>query len=80
MTVTNIHQAKTHLSKLIASVEEGKEVIIARAGKPVAKLVPYHAERKARKPGGGWKGRVWMADDFDDLPENLAALFRGSDR
>lgn len=77
MTITNIHQAKTHLSKLIERVQEGEEIIIGKAGKPVAKLVPYHEDRTPRKPGGRWKGKIWMAKDFDELPEDVAAAFRG---
>jgi prevent-host-death family protein len=76
MTNVNVHEAKTQLSKLLERVERGEEVVIARAGKPVAKLVPYEAEKKPRKPGG-WEGRVWIAPDFDELPEEIAAAFRG---
>jgi prevent-host-death family protein len=73
----NIHEAKTHLSKLLARVENGEEIVIARAGRPVARLVRYTPVAKPRKPGG-WKGKVWIADDFDaDLPEEIAAAFRG---
>jgi prevent-host-death family protein len=73
----NIHEAKTHLSKLLARVANGEEIVIARAGRPVARLVPYLEDAPPRKPGG-WEGRVWMADDFDDeLPEEIAAAFRG---
>ena len=77
MTITNIHEAKTHLSRLIDRVQRGEEIIIGKAGKPVAKLVPFREDLKPRKPGGTWKGKVWMADDFDELPEELAAVFRG---
>ncbi|MBC8091792.1 MAG: type II toxin-antitoxin system Phd/YefM family antitoxin [Pseudonocardia sp.] len=61
----NVYEAKTHLSKLLERVEAGEEIIIARNGRPVARLVPTQRERAPRVPGG-WKGRVWMADDFDD--------------
>jgi prevent-host-death family protein len=77
MAVTNIHQAKTHLSRLIERVQRGEEIIIGKAGRPVAKLVPFRADLKPRKPGGSWRGKVWMADDFDELTESLAAAFRG---
>lgn len=73
----NVHEAKTHLSRLLQRVESGEEIIIGRAGKPVAKLIPYRPPRGPRTPGG-WKGRVWMADDFDEeLPEDIARAFRG---
>ena len=76
MHITNIHQAKTHLSQLIERVLRGEEVIIGRAGKPVAKLVPYQQSNAPRK-GGQWRGKVRMAADFDELPEDLAAAFSG---
>ena len=72
----NIHEAKTHLSRLLQRVSKGEEVVIARSGTPVAKLVPYTPTSKPRTPGA-WKGKVWMADDFDELPEEIAAAFRG---
>lgn len=61
----NIHEAKTHFSKLIEEVERGEEIVIARAGKPVAKLVPVGAE-PPRRVLGQLKGQIWMSDDFDD--------------
>jgi prevent-host-death family protein len=76
MTIVNIHEAKTQLSRLLERVEAGEEVIIARAGKPVARLQPYAPARQARQPGR-WKGRVAMAADFDELPAELLAAFIG---
>jgi prevent-host-death family protein len=76
MPVINTHQAKTQLSRLIDQAMLGEEVIIARAGKPVARLVPYEVNVQARN-GGQWRGKVRMAPDFDQLPEDLAAAFRG---
>jgi len=61
----NVYEAKTQLSKLLEQVEAGDEIIIARNGKPVARLVPVQRRASPRVPGG-WKGKVWMADDFDD--------------
>jgi len=72
----NVHQAKTHLSNLLERVEKGEEIIIGRSGKPVAKLVPYRQPGKARRPGG-WKGRVRIEPDFDELPSEVASAFRG---
>jgi prevent-host-death family protein len=64
----NMHEAKTTLSKLVALVEAGEEVIIIRAGRPVARLVPA-GEFSPRKLGV-WRDRVWMAEDFDaPLPD-----------
>jgi len=71
----NIHEAKTHLSRLIQRVEQGEEIVISRAGKPVAKMVPYLGE-PVRKPGI-LKGKIWMADDFDAADKEIAALFNG---
>ncbi len=61
----NVYEAKTQLSKLLEEVEGGGEVVIARNGKPVARLVPLQRSRPDRVPGG-WEGKVWIADDFDD--------------
>ena len=76
----NIHAAKTRLSALIAEVEKGEEVVIARAGKPVAKLVPIK-QRKApqkRRLAGFLRGKIRIGPDFDDpLPEDILAAFRG---
>lgn len=76
MKSTNIHQAKTHLSRLVERAARGEEIIIAKAGKPMAKLVPYRAEAGPRQPGY-WRGKVAIRDDFDELPEDVAAAFRG---
>ena len=72
----NIHEAKTHFSRLVERVIRGEEVVIGKAGKPVARLVPYREERRPRVPGG-WEGRVRISDDFDELPAEVAAAFRG---
>ncbi len=69
----NVHEAKTHLSRLLEAVERGEDVVIARAGKPVARLVPAHS-RGTRRPGA-WKGRVVIAADFDQTPDDLVAAF-----
>jgi prevent-host-death family protein len=75
MGIFNIHEAKTHLSRLLEQVELGEEVIIARSGRPVAKLVRIAVE--PRKPGR-LKGRIQLGPDFDDpLPEAILAAFRG---
>jgi prevent-host-death family protein len=75
MNITNIHQAKSQLSKLIEQAENGEEVIIGRAGKPVARLVAYGPVSKGRRKGGQWKETLWIADDFESLPDDIAAAF-----
>ena len=72
----NIHEAKTHLSRLIARVEEGEEIVISRAGKPAAKLVPIRSVQLPRTPGR-LRGQIVIHDDFDELPEDIMAAFRG---
>jgi len=73
----NMHDAKTNLSHLVAAVESGEadEVEIARAGHVVARIVPPRP-RPARRPGY-WAGRVHVHEDFDELPDAIAAAFRG---
>ena len=78
--MTNIHDAKTHLSRLIERVLQGEEIIIAKAGKPVAKLVPYRKAKRERKPGGSWKGKIKMSPDFERLPNKWLELFYGEDK
>jgi len=71
----NVHEAKTHLSKLLERVALGEEVIIAKAGKPVAKLVPLDAQPKTRILGSA-KGEFVVPDDFNDpLPKEIEDLF-----
>lgn len=78
MQITNISEAKASLSKLIEKVLKGEEVIIGKAGKPVAKLVPYNQDTSPRELGvGHWQGQMWIADDFDELPEDFLKLFAG---
>lgn len=74
MVVANIHDAKSQLSKLIESAMNGEEVIIAKAGRPMVRLVPILADTSPRE-GGQWGGRVRIADDFDTLPDDIASAF-----
>ena len=74
MVVRNISQAKAELSALIEAVQKGQEVILAKAGKPVARLVAYHGPAQPRIPGS-MTGQIWMAPDFDTLPEDMAEAF-----
>ena len=73
-STVNIHEAKTHLSRLVERVEAGEEVVIARAGRPVARLVPFRPRTAPRRPGL-WRGRVELAPDFDATDERLLADF-----
>jgi prevent-host-death family protein len=74
MKIVNVHEAKTQLSRLLQEVEEGEEIVIARNGTPVAKLVPHVEERKPREPG--W-GRDWIEilPGFDEYDEQIARDF-----
>jgi prevent-host-death family protein len=65
MQAVNIHEAKTHFSRLLEQVERGEDVVIARAGHPVARLVPYEEPVRRIAPPGGMAGAVWVAEDFD---------------
>ena len=70
MTVFNIHDAKTHFSKLLERVLNGEEVVIAKAGKPVARLLPFSTEDISARVPGIDKGKVIIMPDFDaPLPE-----------
>jgi prevent-host-death family protein len=74
----NVHAAKTHLSKLLERVENGEEIVIDRAGKPVALLTRVPEQPRPRRQAGALKGQIWMADDFDDdLPADILAAFNG---
>lgn len=77
MSVINIHAAKTQLSKLLDAAAAGEEVIIAKAGKPVAKLVPIDRALEPRRLGI-LDGKIYVPDDFDDLlPDEIIAEFEG---
>jgi prevent-host-death family protein len=74
-SIVNLYEAKTTLSRLVERAAAGEEIIIAKAGKPMAKLVPAAKPTRRRKPGG-WKGRVVIRKDFDaPLPPALRAAF-----
>lgn len=81
MRQVNIHYAKTHLSRLVEDAAAGEELIIAKAGKPVARLVPLEAEKteaasNSRNSFGILKGKITMHEDFDDpLPPEIAKAF-----
>ena len=72
----NVHEAKTHLSRLLEQVEAGEEITLCRAGRPVARLVPYVPRREPRQPGF-WKGRVVIKPTFDDPLPGFDEAFGG---
>lgn len=74
MRQVNVHEAKTGLSRLLEEVEAGERVIIARAGEPVAVLIPWKAARRRRKLGQ-FAGQAKIHADFDELPADIAEAF-----
>jgi prevent-host-death family protein len=79
MITVNIHAAKTHLSRLVEQAASGDEIVIAKAGKPIAKLGPLSARRRNKRRLGLLAGRLNVPDDFDALlpPEVIDAFERG---
>ena len=73
--IVNVHEAKTHLSKLLARVEAGEEIILARGGAPIAKIVPIPVQREWAGPGA-WKGKYDIPDEWSD--EELREMFGSS--
>jgi prevent-host-death family protein len=73
----NVYEAKTHLSQLLDRAAAGEEIVIARAGRPVARLVALSGASSRRRTPGAWRGKVSIADDFDELPTDMEAAFRG---
>ena len=75
MKTVNLHAAKTHLSRLVDEAVDGQEIVIAKAGTPMVRLVPV-ATKRQRTGFGDMKGRIWIADDFDaPLPDPVLRLF-----
>lgn len=76
MSMFNIREAKTNFSKLVKRAENGEEVIISRAGKPVALIVPYTEQSNDNiRLGGQWKGKIHVSKDFDLLPADISTAF-----
>lgn len=71
MHLVNIHEAKTHLSKLLEQVQAGEDVVIAKAGTPIVHLIPYAPPRRRIAPPGAMEGEGWIADDFDAPVDEL---------
>ena len=76
-TTLNLYEAKTHLSDLVERAARGEEIVIAKAGTPMARLVPIaEPERPVLRKPGMWKGKIWVANDFDDpLPPEIQMYF-----
>lgn len=77
----NMHEAKTHLSKLVERVEGGEEIVISRAGKPAAKLVPIPRAKSGKRKLGGWEGRFEMPSDeeWEEMDKEIEQLFEESE-
>ncbi len=73
MAQVGMHEAKTKLSQLVERAESGEDIVIARNGKPVVRLVPIAGTASLTSVRGAWSGRVHLADDFDELPDDIAA-------
>ena len=84
MEITNIHDAKTHFSRLVERVAGGEEIVIGRAGKPIARLVPYKEPLAAKRKPGAWKGKLWISPRFAKLDKGKldkeieASFYEGS--
>jgi prevent-host-death family protein len=77
-TTVNLYEAKTKLSSLVERAANGEEIVIAKAGKPKARLVALEQPKKPLRVPGGWEGKVWIAPDFDDpLPDDILDAFEG---
>jgi prevent-host-death family protein len=79
LATVNMHEAKTHLSKLVERVEKGEEIVISRAGKPAAKLVPVPQEKSGKRKLGGWEGKLWMVSEkeMEKVDQEIAEEFYG---
>ena len=77
----NMHEAKTHLSKLVERVQRGEEIVISRAGKPAAKLVPVEEKKLGRRKLGGWEGKFELPSDeeWEEMDKQIEQLFEESE-
>ncbi len=76
--IVNMHEAKSTLSRLVERALKGDEIVVSKAGRPLVRLVPVGRTAKVRRPGR-WKGRVWMARNFDSLPDKILDAFEGKE-
>jgi prevent-host-death family protein len=72
MTEVGMHEAKTKLSQLVERAERGEEIVITRNGRPAVKLTPIKSSVSLASVRGAWRGQVHFADDFDELPDDIA--------
>jgi prevent-host-death family protein len=81
MKTANMHEAKTRLSELVEAATRGEDVVICKAGKPVVRLVPV-AKKPAKRKFGLWKGKIWMAPDWDSpaVNDQIRRLFEEGDK
>lgn len=79
MEIYNIHETKTHLSQILALVDKGEDVLIGKAGRPIAKLSKYEVENEPRKFDAPWRGKVWVSEDFDKTDDDIINSFYGDD-
>lgn len=70
-----MHEAKTNLSQLVERAERGEEIVITRNGKPAVKLAPVPSAASLASVRGAWRGKVLIAEDFDELPDDVAEAF-----
>ena len=75
MAQIGMHEAKTKLSQLVERAELGEDIVIARNGKPVARLTPVASTSSIESVRGAWRGRVRIGEDFDELPADIADAF-----
>jgi len=71
MQIVNIHDAKTQLSRLLEQVQSGEDVVIAKSGTPIVRLIPYAVPKRKIAPPGAMAGEIWIADDFDAPMDEL---------
>ena len=79
MQIINIHEGKTHFSRIISEAESGQTIVIGRMGTPVAMIIPYSPAQLQPRKGGQLKGKVWMAPDFDAPDPEIERLFYEGD-
>ena len=75
MAQVGMHEAKTNLSQLVERAASGEDIVIARNGKPVARLLPIHRTGSLVSIRGAWRGQVHLSEDFDELPDDIAEEF-----
>jgi prevent-host-death family protein len=75
VTEVGMHEAKTKLSQLVERAERGEEIVITRNGKPAVRLAPIGSVSSLASVRGAWRGRVQLAEDFDELPDDIADAF-----